>query len=123
MKLLLALILLTAGALTWVVATRPAPTFAAPEPAPAAFAPAPTVLVHGPAPGQIEQDFDVQGMCCKGCTGKLHARLLAVEGVREAAVDFETGSARVVTDADVSTATLVSALSFEKYNATPRSAH
>ena len=93
MKLTLSLLLLAAGGLIWVLATRGAPTFVPPAEAQTTYAPAPTVLVHGPAAGQVERDFDVEGMCCKGCTGKLHARLVALPGVHEAAVDFDSGTA------------------------------
>lgn len=122
MKLTLSLLLLAAGGLIWVLATRGAPTFVPPAEAQTTYAPAPTVLVHGPAAGQVERDFDVEGMCCKGCTGKLHARLVALPGVHEAAVDFDSGTALVVADSELSVASLQAALTFDKYTATPRSA-
>jgi len=120
-KTVLALLLVAAAGLAWVVATRGDPTFAAPvEEAP--VVPAPTVLVHGAGPGQVERDFDVEGMCCTNCTGKLHRSVTAVPGVREAAVDFESGMARVVVDEGVDPAAVLAALNFDKYSAAPREA-
>lgn len=119
MKTALALLLVAAAGLTWVVATRGERTFAAPvEEAP--VVPAPTVLVHGAGPGQLELDFDVEGMCCTNCTGKLHRAVTAVPGVHEAAVDFESGLARVVVDQGTDPQQVLAALAFDKYSATPR---
>lgn len=119
MKSLAVFLLLAAGALVWVLATRGERTFErTAEEAP--VLPAPTVLVHGAGPGQVERDFDVAGMCCKNCTGKLFASVTALPGVREAAVDFDTGLAQVVVDAEVDPERVRAALSFGKYSATPR---
>lgn len=120
MKSLAALLLVAAGALAWVLATRGGRTYEAPVPEPPVL-PAPTVLVHGAGPGQVERDFEVEGMCCRNCTGKLFASVTAVPGVREAAVDFETGLARVVVDAEVDPGLVLAALNFGKYSAVPRS--
>jgi copper chaperone CopZ len=119
MKVLLALILLAAGALVWVLDSRSEPTFAAPEEV-QTYAPAPTVLLRSPAEGQVQTAFDVEGMCCTSCTGKLHARLVALPGVQEAAVDFETSSALVIAGAEVGVEDLQAALTFGKYSATQR---
>ena len=118
MKTLVALLLLAVGALAWVLATRGERSFDAPV-VEAPVLPAPTVLVHGAGPGQVERDFAVEGMCCKNCTGKLFASVTAVPGVREAAVDFESGRAQVVVDAGVDPELVRGALSFGKYTATP----
>lgn len=119
MKILVALLLVAVGALAWVLATRGERSFDAPA-VEAPVLPAPTVLVHGAGPGQVERDFEVEGMCCKNCTGKLYASVTAVPGVREAAVDFETGRAQVVVDAEVEAERVREALTFGKYTATPR---
>ena len=122
MKILAALLLVAVGALAWVLATRGERTFDAPvQEAP--VLPAPTVLVHGAGPGQVERDFAVEGMCCKNCTGKLFASVTAVPGVREAAVDFETGTAQVVVDETADAEQVLAALNFGKYTATPSPAH
>jgi copper chaperone CopZ len=119
MKTLVALLLLAIGALAWVLGTRGERSFERPaEEAP--VLPAPTVLVHGAGPGQVERDFDVEGMCCKSCTGKLFASVTAVPGVREAAVDFESASARVVVDEGTDPERVLAALNFGKYTTTPR---
>jgi len=119
-KSALVLLLLAAGALVWVFATRGGRSYEAPVPE-AVVAPAPTVLVRGAGPGQVERDFAVEGMCCKNCTGKLHAAVVAVPGVREAAVDFESASAKVVVDAATDPELVLAALNFGKYSAVPRS--
>ena len=119
MKILAALLLVAIGALAWVLATRGERSFDAPVPE-APVLPAPTVLVHGAGPGQVERDFDVEGMCCKNCTGKLFASVTAVPGVREAAVDFESGTARVVVDDTADAGQVLAALNFGKYTAVPR---
>jgi Cu+-exporting ATPase len=119
-KSALALLLAAALGLAWVLVTRGERTFAAPEAEEAPVAPAPTVLVHGAGPGQVERAFDVAGMCCTNCTGKLHRALTAVPGVREAAVDFESATATVVVDEGVDPGLVLAALSFGKYAATPR---
>lgn len=118
MRILAVLVLVAAGALAWVLATRGERSFAA-SPAEAPVLPAPSVLVHGAGPGEIERAFEVEGMCCRNCTGKLYASVTAVPGVREAAVDFERGLARVVTDAGVAAGAVQAALSFGKYTASP----
>ncbi|HVS17597.1 MAG TPA: heavy metal-associated domain-containing protein [Planctomycetota bacterium] len=120
MKTVLALLLIAAAGLSWVLATRGERSFAAPATEESPVAPAPTVLVHGAGPGQVERAFDVAGMCCTNCTGKLHRVLVAVPGVREAAVDFESGTALVVVDEGADEAAVQAALAFGKYSATLR---
>jgi copper chaperone CopZ len=64
--------------------------------------------------------FDVEGMCCFSCTDKLHTALLAVPGVREAAVNFDTGTVSAIADESVPTEALEAALNFDKYTAKAR---
>lgn len=68
-------------------------------------------------PGMIVHTFDVTGMCCEGCVAKLYRTLASVEGVREAAVDFQEGTAQVVVPTAADVTPLLSALAFDKYEA------
>lgn len=121
MKVLLALLLVVFGSVTaWILATKSGPTYVPPSEPPVAYAPAPTVLVSEPGPGEALREFDVEGMCCSGCTGKLKAALDEFPGVREAAVSFEAGSASVIVDAEVAPSELAARLTFDKYSAVPR---
>jgi copper chaperone CopZ len=120
MKLLLPVLLLVAAAgAGWLVLTRSGPSYEPPQEQPIAYAPAPTVLTRPAADGEAVRVLDVEGMCCKSCAGKLHARLLEQPGVRLAAVDFDAGRAEAVVAADVTAAILAAALTFEKYAARP----
>ena len=120
MKLLLpALLLLAAAGAGWLVLTRSGPTYVPPQEQPTVYAPAPTVLTRPAAAGEEVLALDVEGMCCKSCAGKLHARLLEQPGVRLAAVDFDAGRAEAVVEAGIQAATLAAALTFEKYTARP----
>lgn len=118
MKTALAFLLVAALGLGWVLSTRGERSFAAP-PEEAPVVPAPTVLVHGAGPGQVERAYEVEGMCCTNCTGKLHRSVTSVAGVREAAVDFERGTALVVVDEGTDGEAVLAALNFDKYTATP----
>lgn len=81
--------------------------------------PAPPVLLAEPGPGERVRVFEVEGMCCRTCTGKLHASVSAVAGVRAAAVSFEDGRASVIVPADLAVEPLLAALSVDKYSARP----
>jgi copper chaperone CopZ len=113
-------LLLGAGAVAAVIAYR-APT---PDDRPVAaaegVAPVPDRLTAVPAEGEVVRVLDVTGMCCRGCSGKLYRRLVAVEGVRDACVDFDTGTASAIAANTVAPATLASALTFETYSASAR---
>lgn len=76
--------------------------------------------LSGAAPaGFVVRRFEVEGMCCRSCTRGLHERLLAVEGVQEAAVSFEASSAAALAPADLPAERLLEALNFGKYSARP----
>ena len=70
--------------------------------------------------GQVVRTFEVSGMCCDGCPGKLYSALQAVPGVVKAAVSFEEGTASALVSTDVDSAQLEVALTFDKYSATLR---
>lgn len=116
-QVLTVLVLVAGVAAVWLARSTPAPTYKPPTQAPTAFAPAPTVLLSVPGPDEVLLRFEVDGMCCKGCTGKLHKALVDAPGVREAAVDFETAVASVIVRADMGVEALEKTLSFDKYSA------
>ncbi len=76
------------------------------------------VALSGEVPeGFAVRRFAVEGMCCKGCPGKLYAHLANVEGVREIAVDPILKRAEAVVPADMDLASLEAALTFGQYSA------
>lgn len=80
----------------------------------------PTALSGEVPDGMLVRTFDVEGMCCSGCTAKLHAALVALPDVNEAAVSFEAGQAQAVVPETTDAALLVEALNFDKYTASLR---
>lgn len=117
----LSMLLLAGGALAWVALRAPERVYVAPKPAEVqAHVPAPTALAAEVPAGCAVRTFEVEGMCCTGCTGKLYARLKAEPGVVDAAVDFERGIALAIVPEDADLAALAGALSFDKYSARPR---
>ena len=115
MKLMLPILLIAAGATAWIAVRAEPPHRTRPD-----HRPAPETLAAPAGPGERVVSLAVEGMCCSGCTEKLHQAALGVAGVREAAVDFESGTvlARAATDVDV--AALEAALTFDKYRAKAR---
>lgn len=96
--------------------------------APSTYVPASLAADHEAIPnhlrgdvpeGMVVRSFHVTGMCCEGCVGKLYHSLAAVEGVHEAAVDFQAAKAEAVVPADFGVDTLLTALAFDKYTAEP----
>ncbi len=116
-QVLTALVVVAGLAAVWLFQSTPAPTFEVPKEAPSTFAPAPTVLLSKPGTGEVLRRLEVDGMCCKGCTGKLHKALVDFPGVREAAVDFETSLASMIVRDDIAVDALEQLLSFDKYSA------
>jgi|SRR5688572_688426 len=112
-----ALLLVAAGAAAWIYSTRSGPTYAPPSEPQVVYPTAPSVLTRAPAAGEATVLLDVHGMCCRGCTGKLHARLLEQPGVHVAAVDLDAACASAIVDAAVEPAALEAALTFGKYSA------
>ena len=121
-KLLYVTALTIAGAaLAWVALRSPEPDYQAPTSAEiAAHVPAPTVIAGEIPAGSLVRTFDVEGMCCGGCTGKLYQSLRAVPGVSQAAVRFQDGVAEVVVPQELDPALLAEALTFDKYSASLR---
>jgi copper chaperone CopZ len=108
-------LVLSAAATTWIVVTTEGPHRENPD-----VSTTPRRLASELGPGEVVRVLDVEGMCCLSCTGKLHAALLVVPGVREAAVDFEAATAMVRAQESVGAAVLEQALGFEKYSAKAR---
>jgi hypothetical protein len=112
-------VLLTAAGVLGAIALRaPEPTYVAPvQAAPAAI----PLALEGAAPEGCElRTFAVDGICCQGCSSKLHGALLAVDGVRAAAVDPLKAEASAWVRSDVPVAALEAALTFDKYTARAR---
>jgi len=112
---MLVLVLVAGVAAGWIAWRAQAPHREA-----ASVKPTPRVLTEAPAEGEVVRVFDVEGMCCVSCSGKLHAALLEVSGVRAAAVDFDRGTASVLAAAGVAPEALEAALEFDKYTAKAR---
>ena len=115
MKRLIPVLVLAALGAGYLFATSDAPHRTRPD-----HGVAPSTLASPARPGEVVRNLAVEGMCCKGCAGKLHAALLEVDGVREAAVDFERATALARVDESVDAAALEAALRFDKYTATAR---
>ena len=119
MKILVVLLFVVAGAALGFVAWKaPARDYVAPT--------AQEIEAHRPAPQELAGDvpadcvvrtFEVAGMCCTGCTGKLYAKIKDVPGVEQAAVNFEKGTAEIVVKKGADVAPLAEALCFGKYSA------
>ena len=118
MKILGPLLLLVCGVVLGVIASQAKePTYElqreeAPEAVPYALS--------GVVPaGSVVRAFEVEGICCDGCSGKLFAALDALEGVEEIAVDTVRSRVEVVASEELAVARLGEALTFDKYTARP----
>jgi len=116
----LALLLLGLAGLTlaWIAWRTESPDYVAPvaDPAPPDVVPA---TLSGVVPaGSVVRTFDIAGICCEGCPGKLFVKLDQLDGVEEAAVDAASKRASVVLPADYDVARVEAALTFGKYSAT-----
>lgn len=65
----------------------------------------------------MEKKLNVQGMMCHKCVAHVKKALEAVEGVEEAVVDLEAGTAVAKLSAEVSDEVLIAALAEEDYPA------
>jgi hypothetical protein len=112
-------LLAAAAAVLGTIALRARdPSYAAPAPAEVRAIP---LVLSGTVPdGYAVRTFAIEGICCQGCSSKLHGAALAVEGVREAAVDPLAATVSVVAPADLPSARLAEALTFDKYTAAAR---
>ena len=121
MKFLHLLFLATAaGVLGWIALRAPERSYVPHrlegEPAPSVV----PVALTGPIPaGHVAYAFEVEGMCCTGCTKKLHDALMAVDGVAAAAVSFRAGRVEPLAPAGFDLQILAASLNFDKYRAVP----
>jgi copper chaperone CopZ len=113
--LLLGLVGLALAGIAW---RAESPTYRAPvvDPDPPAVVPH-TLSGNVPA-GRVVRTFDIEGICCNGCPGKLFVKLDQLEGVEEAAVDPVLKQAMVVVSPGYDVARVEEALTFGKYSAT-----
>ena len=89
MKFVYPVLLVVAGAvLGWIALREGESDYRAP------VAEVPATLAGEPGDGQVVRAFEVEGMCCRSCSQKLYASLVAVKGVAEAAVSFDSGRAQ-----------------------------
>ncbi len=108
----LALLTLAAAVLTAIALRAPEPTYEAPRAVP-------RHLEATPSAGQLLRTFEVAGMCCDGCSGRLYAATLKQPGLSAAAIRVEEGLLEVLCAADLDPAALAGALTFDKYTVTP----
>lgn len=106
------------GGVAYVALRAKAPTYTPPTIAPPDALP--SALLEAPQAGEVVRVFDVEGMCCGGCAPKIYKALAAAPGVRAAAVDFDTATARAIVKADVDVASLERSMTFDDYVAKSR---
>jgi copper chaperone CopZ len=117
MKLIgFALLAAAAGILLWVGVSASRAEYVPPR----APGEVPRALSGEIPAGYEVQTFEVQGMCCPNCSAKLYQALIAVQGVRAAAVDPTLGQAEALVATGTPSADLAHALTFDKYAATLR---
>lgn len=116
----LVLLLLAGAALATIALRTPEPDYVAPtadEPPPAVPFTLPAELLAAPPAGTRVRTFEVEGICCEGCAGKLSEALATVEGVDQVAVDSVTGRVQVLASETQDDAVLARALTFDEYEA------
>lgn len=111
------LALLAAGAVLAFIALRTkAPTYEVPVHA--ADIP---LTIQGEIPAGFEvRTFEVEGICCQSCAGKLERALAPLAGVERVAVDALRKEVQALVRVEVESAALVTALTFDKYVARVR---
>ncbi|MFR4352106.1 MAG: heavy metal translocating P-type ATPase [Roseburia sp.] len=65
--------------------------------------------------GSVKKQLKIEGMTCSHCEGRVKKALEAVDGVKEAVVSSQTGTAVVTLTADISNAVLKKAVEEEDY--------
>lgn len=65
--------------------------------------------------GSVKKQLKIEGMTCSHCEGRVKKALEAVDGVKEAVVSSQTGTAVVTLAADISNAVLKKAVEEEDY--------
>lgn len=109
-------LLVAGGVLAFVALRADAPTYEAPVRA--ADIP---LSIRGEIPaGFVVRTFEVEGICCQSCAGKLERALAPLADVERVAVDPLRKEVQVLARVGVASETLVSALTFDKYVARAR---
>lgn len=117
-RLALASLILAGGVLGAIAVFAKERTYVVPEAAAPASIP---LTLEGEVPaGFTLRTFDVEGICCQGCSSKLHGALMALEGLDAAAVDPYRKTVTALARADISNERLEAALTFDKYRAHAR---
>lgn len=116
-----ALLALAGAVLLWIGLRAPEPDYAPLPTEPTGEEVRVPLAIIGVRPaGHVVRTFDVGGMCCNGCSGKLYAALKSVPGVVEAAVDFGAGTASALVPDSMDVSLLSASLHFDKYSARAR---
>ena len=63
----------------------------------------------------MEKTLKVEGMMCMHCEGRVKKCLEEIEGVNEAIVSHEAGTATIISDNEIPTDTLVNAIEAQGY--------
>lgn len=117
-RLALALLVLTGAVLGSVAVLARERTYVVPAEVPPESIP---LTLEGEVPaGFTLRTFDIEGICCQGCSSKLHGALLALEGVSAAAVDPHQKTVSALARVEIPNARLEGALTFDKYRAHAR---
>lgn len=66
----------------------------------------------------MKKTMKIEGMMCGHCEARVQKCLLAIEGVKEAIVSHETGTAEVHMDADIDNEVLQKAVEEQAYKVT-----
>lgn len=108
----IALLAAAAAGLAVIALRAPAPTYVAPRAVP-------RQLEAAPVAGQSVRTFEVSGMCCEGCSGRLYAVALEQPGLAAAAIRVEQGRLEALCDPELDPLELARVLTFDKYTVTP----
>lgn len=109
-------LLAAGGVLAFIALRASAPTYAVPVRA----ADIPLSIQGEIPPGFVVRTFEVDGICCQSCAGKLERVLATLAGVERVAVDPLRKEVQALVRADVDGAALATALTFDKYVARAR---
>ncbi len=77
----------------------------------------PTEITGVVPDGCVVRSFELDGLCCTGCAGKLYVALHTLDEVHEVAIDADAKRAQAVVPRDFDVAKLEDALTFDKYSA------
>jgi copper chaperone CopZ len=112
----LSVLILAAAALGAVAVRARERTYVVPEHLQPATIP--FELDGDPPPGCDRRTLHVEGVCCQGCSAKLHGALMAVDGVSAVAVDPLNARVTAFANSELTDEVLERALTFDKYVAT-----